>query len=68
MKKAVSALVIFMVAISMSYAAPKKDAKTDCNRNCAASFKQCKKDAKGDKNKIAACKTTHKDCKAACPK
>lgn len=71
MKKILGILIAFAIATGFSFSAVDAKAKvkeSPCQKTCAAAFVQCKKDAKKDKEKIAACNTTKKECMDQCEK
>ncbi len=69
MKKFLSILVIFVVAMVFSFSEINaKPKESPCMKKCTDPFTKCKKDAKGDKAKIEACETAKKDCAALCDK
>ncbi|HPS58253.1 MAG TPA: hypothetical protein PK514_09120 [Spirochaetota bacterium] len=71
MKKFVGILIAFAIAAGFSFSAVDAKAKikeSPCQKTCAATFVQCKKDAKGDKVKIAACEASKKGCMEQCEK
>lgn len=71
MKKLSGILVAFAIAAGFSFSAvdaKEKVKEGPCQKTCAATFVQCKKDAKGDKVKIAACEASKKGCMDQCEK
>lgn len=69
MKKFLSVLVIFVVAMVFSFSGINaKPKEAPCMKKCTDPFTKCKKDAKGDKAKIEACETAKKECAALCEK
>lgn len=71
MKKFTGFLVAFAIATAFSFStvdAKEKVKESPCQKTCAATFVQCKKDAKGDKIKIAACEASKKGCIDQCEK
>lgn len=71
MKKFLGILIAFAIAAAFSFTAvdaKEKIKEGPCQKTCAATFVQCKKDAKGDKIKIAACEASKKGCMDQCEK
>lgn len=73
MKKISAILIAFAIAAGFSFSAVNAKGKEKvkegpCQKTCAATFVQCKKDAKGDKVKVAACEASKKGCMEQCEK
>lgn len=71
MKKISGFLIALAIAAGFSFSAvdaKEKIKESPCQKTCAATFVKCKKDAKGDKIKIAACEASKKGCMDQCEK